>query len=377
MKIQLETYYICQKKFEKHLKNVDRLFEFVGFCKNGDYYSECQKADFNNMYTWTTSLLVGLAPMFYKTTKDIKYIKWANKFSGEYYEKVFLHPLDTMHDIGFLYSPYSVEMYKLTGEEKHKITALKAADELLKRFDINGRYIDAWGRMDDDERVGRAIVDCMMNIPLLFWAFEETGNEKYKNIAKSHLDISLKTVIRKDFTTYHTYYFDINTGEPLYGKTAQGYSDDSCWARGQAWGIYGTALAYKYTKNPEIEKIFNGLTDLFISKLPADYVPYWDMVFSDGSGEERDSSAAAIAICGILEMNKSFQNEKYVDIAMKMLKSLSDKYNLCRDESSNAILSDAMYSKPHGHKAEANIWGDYFYMEALMRVINPDWVVYW
>lgn len=326
--------------------------------------------------SWTEGFWTGMNLLAYEFTKDKAYLPAIEKQLEYFKNRAEKRIVLEHHDLGFLYIPSCVAKYKLDGDKNARTTALLASEILCDRFREKGGFLQAWGETARAEDY-RLIIDCMMNIPLLFWAFEETGNEKYKNIAKSHLDISLKTVIRKDFTTYHTYYFDINTGEPLYGKTAQGYSDDSCWARGQAWGIYGTALAYKYTKNPEIEKIFNGLTDLFISKLPADYVPYWDMVFSDGSGEERDSSAAAIAICGILEMNKSFQNKKYVDIAMKMLKSLSDKYNLCRDESSNAILSDAMYSKPHGHKAEANIWGDYFYMEALMRVINPDWVVYW
>ena len=326
--------------------------------------------------SWTEGFWTGMNLLAYEFTGNEKFMSAVEEqikyFENRAEKRISLEH----HDLGFLYILSCVAKYKVDKDKNARKTALKAAEILCDRYRERGGFLQAWGKIARAEDY-RLIIDCLMNIPLLFWAYNETKNDKYLKIAKSHLDISLKTVIRDDFTTYHTYYFDIDTGDPLYGKTAQGYSDDSCWARGQAWGIYGIALAYKYTADKKLEKIFNGITDLFISKLPSDYVPYWDMIFTDGSGEERDTSAAAIAICGILEMNKYFPNKKYVDIAMKMLESLSSNYNISEDKKTNAILSDALYSKPHGHKAEANIWGDYFYMEALMRVINPDWEVYW
>ncbi|MEE1223663.1 MAG: glycoside hydrolase family 88 protein [Clostridia bacterium] len=325
---------------------------------------------------WTEGFWTGMNMLSYEFTKDKEYLPAIEAQLAYFKDRAEKRTALEHHDLGFLYSTSCVAKYKVDGDRSARETALKAADILCDRFREKGGFLQAWGKTERAEDY-RLIIDCLMNIPLLFWAYMETGEGKYKRLAMSHLDISLKTVIREDYTTHHTYYFDIDTGEPLYGKTAQGYSDDSCWARGQAWGVYGTALAYKYTKNPALEEIFNHLTDVFISKLPSDYVPYWDMIFTDGSGEERDTSAAAIAVCGILEMNKYFPNKKYTDIAHKMMESLSTKYNISEKEGTNAILSDAMYSKPAGHKAEANIWGDYFYMEALMRMVNPDWKIYW
>ncbi len=105
------------------------------------------------------------------------------------------------------------------------------------------------------------IIDCLLNLPLLYWATEVTGDSKYADIAQRHIDTSLKVVLREDHSTYHTYYFEKGTGKPLYGETRQGYSDDSSWARGQAWGVYGTALSYRYTKEESYKDIFYKVTD--------------------------------------------------------------------------------------------------------------------
>ena len=163
-----KAYEICIKKFEQHIEHYKTLGSHEGFILNGEYYKEGDFRDFYDFEQWAASFTTGLAPLYYRTEKDNKYLIWANQFADEYRKKVFDCSMDTMHDLGFLYQPYSIAMYQLTGDEGHKKTALKAADELLKRFNINGRYLDAWRRMDDDESPGRAIVDSMMNIHLLF-----------------------------------------------------------------------------------------------------------------------------------------------------------------------------------------------------------------
>ena len=216
----------------------------------------------------------------------------------------------------------------------------------------------------------------MLNIPLLFWAAETTGEEKYRNMAVSHLKATVSNAIRDDFTTHHTFYFDKETGRPLRGETHQGYSDDSCWARGQSWGIYGTALGYSYTKDESIIPIFNGLVDCFLSKLPEDKVPYWDMIFTNGD-EPRDTSAASITLCGILEMNKHVPNERYMQAAEEILNSLIDKY-MTDKITSTGLLTDGMYARMRGDRPECNIWGDYYFMEALVRIVSGgEWKKYW
>jgi len=142
-------------------------------------------------------------------------------------------------------------------------------------------------------------------------------------------------------------------------------------------GFIDHNITVNIIKDEKIIEYFKRVTDEFVKRLPEDSVPYWDMIFTDGSGEPRDTSAAAIAACGIMEMNKYIDCSKYQDAVDKMLESLAKKYTSKNLEKSNVILTDAMYSRPDGHKPEGAIYGDYFYMEALMRKINPDWKRYW
>jgi unsaturated chondroitin disaccharide hydrolase len=188
--------------------------------------------------------------------------------------------------------------------------------------------------------------------------------------------------VRPDSTTYHTYYFDADTGEAKYGKTAQGAADESCWARGQAWAIYGFALSYAYTKDEKFLKTACELADYFIAHTPSDGVVYWDLAFGDGSGEEKDSSSSAIAACGLLEiaryLPKGEQRLAYAQYAEATVRALADQYTSRDLPESNVLLLHGVYSKPGGAGVdEANLWGDYFYLEALLRLAKPDWKMYW
>lgn len=325
---------------------------------------------------WTSGFLVGMELLAYEYTREKRYLEAAN-----HHLDIFRHRIDEKievdhHDMGFLYTLAAVANYKITGNEYAKDTAILAADQLLTRFQEKGGFLQAWGSMESEDSY-RLIIDCLMNIPLLFWATEVTGNQKYGQIAKKHLYTTIDVIIRENATTHHTYYFDRETGKPLYGRTSQGAADDSCWARGQAWGIYGMALAYRYTKDEAMFVNFKRLTDKFFELLPEDFVPYWDMIYGDGSGEPRDTSAAAIAVCGILEMNLHKDCQEYVLKAQKILASLSEKYTSKHLEESNVLLTDAMYNRPIGHEPEGAIFGDYFYMEALIRTLKPEWNPYW
>lgn len=350
---------------------------------NLEFFADCfPREQSNNLVydkfgncSWTTGFYEGILWLLYELTGDRAFYDSAKAHSKLFTERLDVEKELDHHDMGFLFSLSSVADYKLTGDENAKRDGIRAADWLMKRFQPVGNFIQAWGPKGSPEHY-RLIVDCLLNVPLLFWATEVTGDEKYRDAAEKHIHSALSTVIREDGSSYHTYYFDTKTGEPLKGVTAQGYADDSCWARGQAWAVYGTALAYYYTKDESMLQYFNKVTEYFIKYLPADYVPYWDMCFGDGSGEPRDTSAAAIAVCGILEMNKYFPNEKFMDYAEKMMTSLSEKYTT-EGKNSNGILSDAMYNRNGGDQPECNIWGDYFYVEALMRMKNPDWKLYW
>jgi len=288
------------------------------------------------------------------------------------------------HDMGFLYTPTCVAAYKLTGDEKAKQAAILAADQLISRFQPVGEFIQAWGAMGEPGNY-RYIVDCLLNLPLLYWAEEVTGDKKYGEIALKHITTCLKYSIREDGSTYHTFFMNMETGGPDHGETCQGYKNDSCWARGQAWGVYGIAISYAYTKRPEYLDAFRKTAAYYLEKLPEDMIPYWDMIFTEGD-EPRDSSSASIVACGFLEAAKYLPEEeatKYRKLAAQMLKSLVDNYAVKDFSKSNGLVLHGTYSKKSPYNTckpegvdECVSWGDYFYMEALTR-FSKDWEMYW
>ena len=334
---------------------------------------------------WTTGFWTGEIWLSYELTGDDVY-----KYAALIQVEDFLKRIENRiavdhHDMGFLYSLSCVAGYKLTGNEHAKKAALMAADNLITRFQEKGQFIQAWGKYGSAEEY-RFIIDCLLNLPLLYWATEVTGDQKYGDIAHRHITTCLANIMRADCSTYHTFFMDPETGAPSHGATHQGYKDSSPWARGQAWGVYGTALSYRYTKNPEYKETFEKVTNFFLEKLSSDMVPYWDLSFTDGSTEPKDSSAAAVVACGLLEMAKYVEPAEaaaYTKTARQLLKALTDTC-LTRDpQVGNGVLKHGTYCKKSEFNTCPNLgvdeyvsWGDYFYMEALTR-LTKDWELYW
>lgn len=333
---------------------------------------------------WTNGFWTGEIWLAYEYTKDERLREAAEIQIDSYLERINKKIAVDHHDMGFLYSPSCVAGYKLIGSQKGKEAALKAADQLISRYHPVGEFIQAWGSLNEPENY-RLIIDCLLNLPLLYWATEETGNSKYREIAEKHIHTAIKNVIREDYSTWHTFFFNMETGEPDHGATCQGYRDGSAWARGQAWGVYGSALAYKYTKKEEYIEIFKKVTEYYLEHLPVDMVPYWDLEFIDGE-EPRDSSSASIVVCGMLEMAKYLEKQDtdyYTSLAKKIMKSLVDNYAVKDSSLSNGLVLHSTYSKHSPYNTcnhygvdECNSWGDYFYMEALTR-LSKDWELYW
>ncbi|WP_125763111.1 glycoside hydrolase family 88 protein [Companilactobacillus hulinensis] len=330
---------------------------------------------------WTNGFWTGLLWLAYEYTNDDKYLDLAKEDVKSFENRIDKKIAVNHHDLGFLYIPSTISDYKLTGDEDAREAGIKAADQLATRFQEKGGFIQAWGNSGDDDNY-RLIIDALLNIPLFYWASEETKDDKYFKMAESHYKNSINTVIRDDGSTYHTYYFDSKTGKPLKGVTRQGYSDDSSWARGQAWAIYGIALHYHYTKDPNDIDLFKKVLNYFLNKLPEDSVPFWDLIFGDGDDQARDSSAGAIAVCGIHEMLKYLpesdsDKELYRYAMHSILRSLIKNYTYSDMEDGQPILDHSVYSWHSGKGVdEGNIWGDYFYMEALIR-FQKDWNLYW
>jgi len=334
---------------------------------------------------WTTGFWTGAIWLAYEYAKDEQFKQAAKVQADSFFHRIERKIDVNHHDMGFLFSLSCVAAYKLTGDEKAREGALMAAEHLAGRYREKGRFLQAWGNTGEASEY-RLIIDCLLNLPLLYWASEETGEKRYAQMAENHIRTAMKCILREDDSTYHTYFMDPETGEPSYGVTHQGNRNQSAWARGQAWGIYGIALSYHYLKDESYIRLFTRVTDFFLTHLPKDLIPYWDFDFDTGSTEPRDSSAAAIAVCGMLEMAKYLdeaQRKKYTDAAHRLLYALIQECGNRDLSRSNGLLLHGTYARGSRENTckdrgvdECNTWGDYFYMEALTRVLS-DWKMYW
>ena len=330
---------------------------------------------------WTTGFWPGMLWLVWEGTGDDAVLRAARREVDSFAERVRRGIDLETHDLGFLYTLSCVTPYRLVGDVRAREAALAAADHLMARFLEPAGIIQAWGDLDNPVQRGRTIIDSLMNLPLLYWAAGTTGSPSLRQAAVRHTEQLRRHIIRPDGTTFHTFYWDTGTGAPLRGATEQGHQDGSCWARGQAWGIYGFALGYRHAGEPSFLDAARRCADYFLSRLPDDRIAYWDLVFDEGSHEERDSSAAAIAVCGLYELADHVDDpaiaQRYRAEADAILTSLVLTCS-ARGTASNALLLHGVYDKPKDVGVdEGNLWGDYFYLEALSRRLRPDWRSYW
>jgi len=331
---------------------------------------------------WTTSFWAGLKWLSWELTGDNEFKDAALVNAADFARRVRAGvDLDT-HDLGFLYSLSSVPAWRLLHDEDQRAAALLAADHLMLRFLEPAGIIQAWGDLSDPKQRGRTIIDSLMNMPLLIWASEQTGDPRYKDAARRHTEQLRQHILRDDNSTFHTFYWDAETGEPLRGGTEQGAFDDSCWARGQAWGIFGFSMNYKETGDQGLLDAAWRCADYFLSHLPSDLIPFWDLVYTEGSDAPRDSSSAAIAVCGLIELASvdpdPARAARASDAADRILASLIENYTPENPEASDALLLHGVYDLPKNVGVdEGTLWGDYFYLEALTRASVPGWRAYW
>lgn len=331
---------------------------------------------------WTTSFWPGAQWIAWELTGDDVFRDAALRHAADFERRVRNGEDLETHDLGFLYTLASVAPWRLLGDESAREAALLAAEHLMTRFLEPAGIIQAWGDLSDPAQRGRTIIDSLMNMPLLTWAYEQTGEERFADAVRRHTTQLREHILREDDSTFHTFYWDAETGEPLRGATEQGAHDDSCWARGQAWGIYGFALNHRATGDPTLLEAAWRCADYFLAHLPADVVPFWDLVYHDGSDAPRDSSAAAIAVCGLFELAELEpgrpRGERAAAAAHAILDSLVARYAPEPPEASDALILHGVYDLPkHNGVDEGTLWGDYFYLEALTRRALPGWKPYW
>ncbi len=278
------------------------------------------------------------------------------------------------HDLGFIFYLSHVLAGRLTAEPAWYDNAIEAAYTLTKRFNPRGEYLQAW---DDDgirKWAGRTNIDLMMNLALLHWASEITGDARLADIATLHARTSRLALVRGDGSTAHVADFDPNTGLLIRREQYQGYSHDSCWSRGQAWALYGFATCYRYTAIPGFLSTAQALADYSQRRLPADLVPFWDYDSPHIPDTYRDSSAAAVTVCGLLELAAVDKERasRWAGLAKRIMISLCENY-LIRDATGpSSILQDGARSVPANLMEHGLIYGDYYFLEALTAFTRPD-----
>lgn len=316
---------------------------------------------------WFTYQLTGnkkwlpLAEKYTEALDSVKYLKWH-------------------HDVGFMMGCSYLNGYRLGHKKAYKEVIVEAAKSLSTRFRPNAGIIQSWDA-DKGWQAERGwkcpvIIDNMMNLELLFEATALSGDSTFYKVAVKHADTTMANHYRKDFSSYHVVDYDPQTGEVRSHQTAQGYAHESAWARGQAWGIYGYTICYRYTKNKKYldlaEKIYNFI---FTNKnLPADLIPYWDFNAPNIPNEPRDVSAATCTASALYEMETYLPGKHYKETADKIMTNLSTPaYRAKVGTNGNFILMHSVGSIPHGAEIDVPLnYADYYFLEALMRKKNIE-----
>ncbi|MCU0796753.1 MAG: glycoside hydrolase family 88 protein [Akkermansiaceae bacterium] len=345
------------------------------FDKNGAY--EEWNEGFFEIGNWTTGFFTGMGLLAYLRSKDAAYLRAMEGMERHYQRKVEEGAGDTMHDLGFLYSPYAVGLSILTGESRFRDMGLKAAGLLEQRFIESGSYIRAWGRMDETgpeyDYDGLAIIDCMMNLPLLFWAARESGNRRFHEVAVRHADTTLQHFIRADGSVYHSFRFHPD-GRPKGPDNYCGRGVETHWARGAGWAMYGFALAYRHTGDTRYREASLKVSRAWLALLDEEMVPVWDFRLPAGEDKLRDSSAAAIAVCAIQELDDAGLADEAMLAAKKALleRLCSPDYFDARPEVRGVLRFGEVGNGVGKARSAYTSWGDYYLMEALGREMGLE-----
>lgn len=348
-----------EKKLEYTVRNTDeRVFAYT--TKNGKFVN-----DFDVSW-WTNGFWPGILWLMYSETQNPLYRERAEILEKELEKPLYeFEKID--HDVGFMYLLSSVANYRLTGNNESKRKGLLASSLLASRYNDAGKFIRAW---NGKHVTGYAIIDCMMNIPLLYWASRELCDPRFEFIAKNHADTVLKTFIRDDGSVNHINCFNAETGEFIETLKGQGYEVGSSWTRGQAWAIYGFVLSYIYTKQQKYLDAAKKVAHYFIASLSAkdDFVPDCDFR-APKEPLYKDTTAGVIAACGLIEISKcvgTYEKDMYLNSAFKILKETEMRYaNWSNDEASIIQMGTQAYDTGQNMPI---IYGDYFFIEAILKL---------
>ncbi len=326
----------------------------------------CRKVDKEE---WCGGFWPGILWYNYEATGDTTIREEAEKFTSSL---EFLSKIPAFdHDLGFLMFCSYGNGYRLTHDPHYRQVIIDTADSLATLYNPNVGTILSWPRNVKMLGGHNTIMDNMINLEMLFWAAKNGGGHNLYDIAVKHAETTMKHHFRPDYTCYHVAVYDSVSGDFIKGMTHQGYADNSLWARGQSWAIYGYTMVYRETRDPRFLDFAQKVTDVYLERLPEDYVPYWDFDDPRIPNAPRDASAAAIVASALLELQgyvQPEQSKKYLTAAEKMLASLGSDAYRCGNRRP-AFLDHSVGHHPAGSEIDAAIiYADYYYIEALLRM---------
>lgn len=315
---------------------------------------------------WTSAFWPGLMRLVFDQTENAEMDALSKLAEDRLFDVLQTEDFyELHHDVGFQFLPTSVMRYKQTGCLEAKRRGLIGAQLLMGRFNTASGALEAW---NGEENRGKSIIDSFMNVPLLFWASEVTGEPRFANLAKTHLETAIPVFIRADHSVHHIIRFDQKSGEKVEALGGQGFAPESAWSRGQSWAIYGLAIAFRYTGNTKYKELSRAVANKFLEMNKPHGVPPWDFRADNAQTDPRDSSAAAITACGLLEL-ASFGDETARSEAETLLKTLIEQCATFNDDAEDGLLKHATGNLPADMDIDISlIYGDYFFYEALNRL---------
>lgn len=363
------TYEKIQKKMLAECGRVGDKIPYIA--ENGVYKEDKSETD---IVWWTNGFWPGILWQMYHATGEEGYRRSAEGAEAKL-DSAFDIYTGLHHDVGFMWLHSAVADYRLTGNERSMARGLHAAHLLSGRYNPRGKFIRSWNR----DRAGWVIIDSMMNIPLLYWAGDTIGDPRFEYVAMDHADTVMKHIVREDGSCNHIIVLDPANGELLETPGGQGYASGSSWSRGQAWAIYGFALSYLHTGKKEYLETAKKAAHYFIAQTGqtggvavVDFRAPNEPVFWD-------STAGVCAACGLLEIGKhvpELEKDFYINAALRILKATDERFcNWDTEYDSIVQMGSGSYKTEHDRHVPI-IYGDYFFIEAVLRLLNKDFLIW-
>lgn len=358
-----QTFDLAMEKYQVMLHNTG----------NYKFFPRTQNANNALIYVgesdWTSGFYPATLWLMYEYSGDSLFRDRAEKYTATLESQ---KNNTKTHDLGFMmYLPYGNGL-RATGNQQYPAIIKQSASSLGTRYNATVGGTRSW---DFGNWQFPIIIDNMMNLELLFWASRHTNDSTYYHMAVSHADITMANHFRENYSSYHLVDYSKTSGQPIHKQTYQGFNDESSWARGQAWGLYGFVMCYRETGLERYLEHAENIAAYFINNLPDDFIPWWDFDLTGQASEPRDASAAAVAASALIEMAAQTNNDYYLDIAKSIVESLSSDQYFDKNINvvGNLLLKHSTGHKPHNSEVDVPLnYADYYFIEALSRLISLE-----